>query len=263
MEEDERIVLDGRLDEAVWLRAVPAGDFIQIEPNNGSPATEKTEIRIAYDRTALYIGMTAYDSEPDGWIAYQRRRDEGLPSDDKIRWTIDTFLDARSGYFFETNPLGHLADALMGVNGQNRAWDGVWTERVHHSEIGWTVEVEIPFRTSTSPRQRHVGHELRADVQRKTRRASDGMGAQPGLQRMTNAGHVTVSATSPGTRYRRQAVRPPERGGIPRPPRRGSGSIATRTREWTSSTIQLPSYARCSPSTPTSRRRRSISGRPT
>ena len=96
--------------------AVPAGDFIQIEPNNGSPATEKTEVRVAYDRNAIYLGMTAYDSEPDKWIAYQRRRDEGLPSDDKIRWTIDTFLDARSGYFFETNPLGHLADSLMGVS---------------------------------------------------------------------------------------------------------------------------------------------------
>jgi hypothetical protein len=193
MEADERIVLDGRLDEAVWRRAVPAGDFIQIEPNNGSPATEKTEIRIAYDRTALYIGMTAYDSEPDGWIAYQRRRDEGLPSDDKIRWTIDTFLDARSGYFFETNPLGHLADALMGVNGQNRAWDGVWTERVHHSEIGWTVEVEIPFRTlNFNPDNDTWGMNFERTVQRKNE-TSIWMGwpRNQGLQRMTNAGHVT------------------------------------------------------------------------
>ena len=193
MEADERIVLDGRLDEPVWIRSVPAGDFIQIEPNNGSPATEKTEIRIAYDRTALYIGMTAYDSEPDGWIAYQRRRDEGLPSDDKIRWTIDTFLDARSGYFFETNPLGHLADALMGVNGQNRAWDGVWTERVHRSNIGWTVEVEIPFRTlNFNPDNDTWGMNFERTIQRKNETSIwMGWARNQGLQRMTNAGHVT------------------------------------------------------------------------
>ena len=105
----------------------PAGDFIQIDPNNGQPATERTEVRIAFDGDALYLGVTAYDSEPDGIVGNQRRRDETLCSDDKFRWTIDTFLDARTGYFFEMNPEGAMADALIGNTGQNRAWDGVWT----------------------------------------------------------------------------------------------------------------------------------------
>ena len=193
LEPDEQISIDGRLDEPVWTRAVPAADFMQIEPNNGSPATEKTEVRVAYGPDALYLGMTAYDSEPDKWIAYQRRRDEGLPSDDKIRWTIDTFLDARGGYFFETNPLGHLADSLMGVNGQNRAWDGIWTERVVRSDIGWTVEVEIPFRTlNFNPENDTWGMNFERTVQRKNETSIwMGWARNQGLQRMTNAGHVT------------------------------------------------------------------------
>jgi hypothetical protein len=65
---------------------------------------------------------------------YQKRRDEYLQQDDKIQWTIDTFLDGRSGYFFETNPSGAMADALMRINGQNRQWAGIWNERVQRSD---------------------------------------------------------------------------------------------------------------------------------
>ena len=100
----ERISLDGRLDEEVWQRAVPAGDFVQIDPDNGAPPTEPTEVRIAFDSESFYMGVTAFDSEPDKWLGHQRRRDEFLGSDDRFMWTIDTFLGARSGYFFEMNP---------------------------------------------------------------------------------------------------------------------------------------------------------------
>ncbi len=191
--EGERIALDGRLDEPVWMRAVPAGDFIQIDPNNGQPATEPTEVRIVFDRDALYLGVTAYDSEPDRWIAYQRRRDEGLPSDDKFRWTIDTFLDARSGYFFEMNPIGAMADALMGTGGQNRAWDGIWNGRARRSEIGWTLEIEIPFRTlNFDPDSDTWGINFERTVQRKNEVSIwQGWARNQGLQRMTNAGLVT------------------------------------------------------------------------
>src|SRR6185503_17972705 len=88
------------------------------------------------------------DSEPDKWLGYQRRRDEFLQSDDRFMWTIDTFLDGRSGYFFEMNPSGLMGDSLMGVGGvDNRQWDGIWNAHVERSEIGWTIEIEITFRT--------------------------------------------------------------------------------------------------------------------
>jgi hypothetical protein len=119
--EGEAFVLDGRLDEPFWSRAIPARDFIQIDPVNGEPATEPTEVRIAFSRDTFYMGVTAFDSEPDKWIGFQRRRDEFLPADDRFMWRIDTFLDERSGYFFEMNPSGLMADAVFGVNGMNRA----------------------------------------------------------------------------------------------------------------------------------------------
>jgi hypothetical protein len=81
----------------------------------------------------------------------------------------------------------------MGVNGQNRAWDGVWTERVTRSEIGWTVEVEIPFRTlNFNPENDTWGMNFERTVQRKNETSIwMGWARNQGLQRMTNAGHVT------------------------------------------------------------------------
>src|SRR6267142_3362939 len=81
----ESITLDGALDEAVWLRAQVGGDFRQIDPDNGEPATEQTEVRIAFDSDAIYIGVIAHDSEGSrGLTRYQKRRDEALQSDDKV-----------------------------------------------------------------------------------------------------------------------------------------------------------------------------------
>jgi hypothetical protein len=192
LNDDESIMLDGRLDEPAWTRAEAAGDFVQIDPDNGQPATERTEVRILFHADALYIGITCYDSDPDGWIAYQRRRDEGLPSDDKIQMTIDTFQDARTGYFFEMNPLGSMADALIDKNGENRAWDGVWNARARRSEIGWTLEIELPFRTfNFNPGSDAWGINFQRTVQRKNESSIwSGWARNQGLRRMTNAGMV-------------------------------------------------------------------------
>lgn len=144
----EQIALDGILDEAVWERAKPATDFIQQQPDSGKPATEHTEVRVAFDRERLYMGVICYDSEPNKLLGFQRRRDEFLPAGDRFMWVLDTFLDARSGYYFELNPSGLMGDALIRSSGQNnRQWDGIWTAKVRRSEIGWVAEIEIPFRT--------------------------------------------------------------------------------------------------------------------
>ncbi len=190
---EERITLDGVIDEPVWQRATPAADFIQIDPDNGRPATEPTEVRIAYDADALYLGVTAFDSEPDKWLGYERRRDQFLSSDDRFMWTIDTFLDERSGYFFEMNPSGLMADSLFGVNGNNRQWDGIWNARVRRSDIGWTIEIEIPFRTlNFNPESDTWGMNFQRTVRRKNEDSIwMGWARNQGLRRMANAGHVT------------------------------------------------------------------------
>ena len=189
----ERVILDGRLDEPIWQRAVPAADFVQIDPDNGMPATEPTEVRIAFDSDALYMAVTCYDSEPTKWLGYERRRDQFLAADDRFMWTIDTYLDARSGYFFEMNPSGLMADSWFGVNADNRAWDGIWDARVVRSEIGWTIEIEIPFRTlNFNPNSDTWGINFQRTVRRKNEDSIwMGWARNQGLRRMTNAGRVT------------------------------------------------------------------------
>ena len=165
------------------------------------------------------MGVTAYDSEPDKWLGFQRRRDEFLGSDDRFMWRIDTFLDERSGYFFEMNPSGLMADAVFGVNGMNRAWDGIWNARVHHSEIGWTIEIEIPFRTlNFDPANDTWGINFQRTVRRKNEDSIwMGWARNQGLGRMTNAGRVSgIREVSQGHRPRHQALWPLHRRPIAR-----------------------------------------------
>ena len=191
LDEDERIVLDGVMDEEVWKRAEPAADFLQQEPSLGQPATEQTEVRVVYNRQRLYMGVICFDSEPEMLIGYQRRRDEALGSDDRFQWTLDTFLDARGGYFFEMNPSGLMADALLTAGGgQNRQWDGIWTAKVRRSEIGWVLEIEIPFQTlNFDPTAEAWGINFQRTVRRKNEESLwMGYPRNQGLRRMANAG---------------------------------------------------------------------------
>ena len=194
MNDDESITLDGRLDEGVWMRAVPATNFRQRDPDNGAPATEQTEVRMAYDDEKLYMGVTLFDSEPDELIYYQMGRDGFLQADDKLQWAIDTFNDGQSAYWWETNPLGSMADALRGANNtNNRRWDGIWDLRTTRSDIGWTIEMEVPFRTMNfNPNTDGWGVNFQRTISRKNE-VSLWMGwpRNQGLNRMSNAGLLT------------------------------------------------------------------------
>ena len=147
-----------------------------------------------FDRDALYMGVTAYDSDPDGWLGFPSggATSSSAPTTASCG-TIDTFLDARSGYFFEMNPSGLMADSIFNVNGDNRAWDGIWNARVRHSEIGWTIEIEIPFRTlNFDPDSDTWGINFQRTVRRKSEETIwTGWARNQGLRRMTNAGLVT------------------------------------------------------------------------
>jgi hypothetical protein len=191
--DSQSVTLDGRLDEEFWRSAPPATDFVQVDPSNGQPATEQTEVRIAYNADNLYLGVQCLDSEPDRWLGYQRRRDEFLQSDDRFMWTIDTFLDAQSGYFFEMNPSGLMGDSLMGGGIDNRQWDGIWNARVHRSDRGWAIEIEIPFRSlNFDPDNDAWGINFQRTVRRKNEDSIwMGWARNQGLRRMTNAGLVT------------------------------------------------------------------------
>ena len=194
MTSDDTITLDGRLDEDVWMRAVPATNFLQRDPDNGQPATEQTEVRFVYDDDKLYMGVTLFDSEPDKLIHYQMGRDGNLPADDKLQWAIDTFNDGQSAYWWEMNPLGSMADALRGANNSNnRRWDGIWDARTTRSDIGWTIEMEVPFRTMNfNPDSDAWGVNFQRTIARKNEtNLWMGWPRNQGLNRMSNAGELT------------------------------------------------------------------------
>ncbi|MDX1365856.1 MAG: hydrolase, partial [Arenibacter latericius] len=102
----KELLMDGKVDEAFWM-AIPAQDsFLMQEPMEGGIPTEQTQVRIAFDSQNLYIAVICFDSDPSGVKAFQKKRDASLETDDRFRLILDTFMDKRSAYFFEINPLG-------------------------------------------------------------------------------------------------------------------------------------------------------------
>ena len=151
---DSAITLDGKLNESVWKSAIKINNFTQREQNENEPATENTEIAILFDENNLYIGVWAYDSEPDGIIAQKMKRDFYWNSDDNFEVIISTFNDKRNGYLFVTNPNGALADVLVTDEGAgiNISWNGIWDVATQITDKGWFAEFEIPFSTFKFPK---------------------------------------------------------------------------------------------------------------
>ncbi len=205
LRDDERVTLDGILDEPAWKRAPSAGEFVMQDPVLGGTPTESTEVRVVFNKDHLYIGVVNHDSEPDKLLGNTRKRDEFLSADDRFMWTMDTFLNQQSGYFFEMNPSGLMADALMGPGGPGgggpggggpggggggREWDGIWNARVRRTDIGWVIEIGIPFRTlAFDPNAPAWGINFQRTVRRKSEELLwTGYQRNQGLRRMSNAG---------------------------------------------------------------------------
>src|SRR5258708_26789024 len=108
--------LDGIIDES-WTAGARISELRQREPFEGRPATEKTVVRILYDRHYLYFGLDCLDSKPDGIVANELRRDTDFTVDDYLSIMISPNNDARNRYIFTTNPLGTQLDALIADDG--------------------------------------------------------------------------------------------------------------------------------------------------
>lgn len=140
--------IDGYVNDEVWKNASLVNEFIQREPLTGSPVSEKTEFLILYDHNNLYVGARCYD-DPGKITAKELARDVSLSDDDRIQVILDTYLDGRSGYWFQIGPRGSIGDAIINENGKdfNKSWDGVWDGRAKITSEGWEAEMVIPFKT--------------------------------------------------------------------------------------------------------------------
>jgi hypothetical protein len=143
------IVVDGALEEAAWRSAPPADGFVQAEPHEGDAATEITEVRVAYDRDALYLGVVCHDQTPGGLIVNDIRKDFTAGEQDSFEVILDTFADRRNGFVFVVNPAGAKSDAQIANEGRdvNTSWDAVWSVATRRDAAGWTAEIRIPFKT--------------------------------------------------------------------------------------------------------------------
>ena len=102
--------IDGNLDEEVWKLAPPATDFIQKDPDEGKPASERSEVRVLYDDEAIYFGCRYYDSDPSKIVARLSRRDDAIESD-FAEIDIDSYHDHQTGFSFAFNVSGVKIDA--------------------------------------------------------------------------------------------------------------------------------------------------------
>jgi hypothetical protein len=144
----EEIKVDGVLDEPIWQDVEPIRQLYQIQPDQGDPATEQSEIRILYDDKKLYFGFVFFDSEIDKIVANDMRRDSsGLRSNDYGFLLLDTYNDRRNAVFFRFTPVGGMEDTAVSNSGGslNTSWDIVWECRCRINEDNWTVEIAIPF----------------------------------------------------------------------------------------------------------------------
>lgn len=142
--------IDGYLNDDVWKHATVVNDFVQRLPHEGAQPTEKTEVRIAYTTTALYIAFHAFDTKPGQIVATVMKRDDSdIVNNEQFAFAIDSYNDGRSGYWFSTNPLGARVDAQFANEGDlwEDNWNGIWQCKARIDSSGWTAEIEIPFAT--------------------------------------------------------------------------------------------------------------------
>ncbi|HVH12468.1 MAG TPA: DUF5916 domain-containing protein [Longimicrobium sp.] len=138
------IVLDGRLDEAVWTTPDPATGFRQQEPDEGQPG-QRTEVRFAYDDGALYVGARMFDSLGAAGVSRQlTRRDQNVESD-WIQLVLDTYHDHAGRTILQVNPSGVKYDAGQASPNADPSWDPVWDVQTRVDSAGWTAEMRIPW----------------------------------------------------------------------------------------------------------------------
>jgi hypothetical protein len=163
------IAIDGKLDEEAWLGAKVISDFTQVDPIQGQPATQRTEIRILFDDDALYIGAKMYDSAGASGVRTSLvRRDQAFNSD-FIEIILDTFHDHLGRAIFDVNPSGSIQDQLgVGNSCCDTGWDPVWRATARVDSDGWTAEIRIPLSQLRFPRDsvQTWGLQIRRFIQR-------------------------------------------------------------------------------------------------
>ena len=199
-------VLDGRvMDDPVWQGVPVSTGFIQTTPDEGEPASQRTEIRVTHTGTKLFIGIIAFDTDVDAIVVSDSRRDASLNETDALQIIFDTFRDGQNGFVFGTNPSGLQYDGQVTREGEggfgsgnsgggfNINWDGVWDVKTHVGENSWSAEFAIPFTTLRYPAEevQSWGFNVQRNIRRRNETAYwSPLERQFNLFRVSNAGRL-------------------------------------------------------------------------
>ena len=211
-------VIDGRMDDSVWSTVDPLSGFVQREPTEGLPVSERTEVRIIHDDDALYVGAWMFDTDPTSLVVGTTLRDASLNDSDAFVLVLDTYLDRQNGFVFGTTPAGIEFDGQITNEGRgggggggrqqsgsgggfNLNWDANWEVATSTDGEGWYAEMRIPFSTL---RYGDGGEQVWGlNLERKIRRKNEQSTWAPvprqfNVYRVSMAG--TLSLQAPGKR---------------------------------------------------------------
>jgi Domain of unknown function (DUF5916)/Carbohydrate family 9 binding domain-like len=137
--------IDGRLTDECWSLAEPATHFVQQDPDEGQPATERTEVRVLYDDEALYVGARLYDAEPDRISRRLSSRDADADAD-RVNIYLDPMHDHKTGVQFRVSASNVQKDTVIfNDSWDDQTWDAVWQSAVSIDDRGWSAEIRIPL----------------------------------------------------------------------------------------------------------------------
>lgn len=150
---DTPLKIDGFLDEKVYEKASPAKDFVQLEPYNGQPSYQASEVYFFYDQDAVYLGAMLYDSAPDSIYNFLSERDN-IGMSDYFGVYFDPYNEGQLAYGFFITPAGVQTDIKAiktSHDSEDSNWDAVWESKTTINDKGWTIEMKIPYSALRFP----------------------------------------------------------------------------------------------------------------
>lgn len=150
---EDKVKIDGQLNEAIWENAQPATDFFGFEPKNGTPiaSSKKTDVKILYDNEAIYIGAILFDEDPSKIMKEITQRDDDGTSD-FFAVDINGYNDGQQEFRFFVTAAGVQLDCnASDQTGEDFSWDAIWESDVQITDKGWVVEMKIPYAALRFP----------------------------------------------------------------------------------------------------------------
>lgn len=142
----ENIKIDGKTNEEAWKKAPIAKDFIMFEPDNGKPISyeKRTEVKLLYDNSAIYISALLYDDEPDKILKELTNRDV-FGASDIFLVSINGFNDGQQDFRFFVSAAGVQLDCIATKESEDYTWDAIWESKINLTNFGWELEMRIPY----------------------------------------------------------------------------------------------------------------------